>query len=181
VPVALRTPRLLLREWRDGDAEHFAAMAADPDVMEFLRPIPDRAASDAWISRMRTLYDRNGFAYLPVELPGEAGFIGAIGLDRVPFEAHFTPAVEIGWRLARAYWGKGYAFEAARALIDDGFGRLGLDEIVAYTVPANKRSWRVMERLAMTCDPADDFDHPRFPEGHKLRRNLLYRIRHARP
>jgi RimJ/RimL family protein N-acetyltransferase len=102
--------------------------------------------------------------------------IGAIGLSRVR-ELPFAPAVEIGWRLAPAYWGRGYATEAARAVLDDGFGRLGLAEIVAFTVPANRRSWRVMERLGMTRDSADDFDRPRFPEGHPLRRNVLYRIR----
>ncbi|HEV8678901.1 MAG TPA: GNAT family N-acetyltransferase [Stellaceae bacterium] len=178
--VALRTPRLLLREWREEDSEPFAAMSADPGVMEHLLPHPGRVVSDLWIATMRTHYNVHGFAYLAVEIPGEASFIGAVGLDRVPFPAPFTPAVEIGWRLARAYWGMGYAGEAARAVIDDGFGRHGLDEIVAFTVAANRRSWRVMERLGMTHDPADDFDHPRFPEGHRLRRNLLYRIRRAR-
>jgi RimJ/RimL family protein N-acetyltransferase len=180
VPVALRTPRLILREWRDGDSEPFAALSADPAVMEHLLPHPNRVASDLWIAIMRSHQNVHGFAYLVVELPGEASFIGTVGLDRVPFRAHFTPAVEIGWRLARAYWGKGYAVEAARAVLDDGLGRLGVDEIVAFTVPANRRSWRVMERLGMTHDPADDFDHPRLPEGHKLRRHLLYRIQRAR-
>jgi RimJ/RimL family protein N-acetyltransferase len=184
VPVALRTPRLILREWHDGDSEPFAALSADPAVMEYLLPHPDRVASDLWIASMRSHQNVHGFAHLavelPGELPGEARFIGAVGLDRVPFAAHFTPAVEIGWRLARAYWGKGYAIEAARAVLDDGLGRLGLDEIVAFTVPENRRSWRLMERLGMTHDPDDDFDHPRLPEGHKLRRHLLYRIRSAR-
>lgn len=178
--IALRTPRLLLREWREEDAEPFAAMSADPAVMEYLLPHPGRAASDLWIAVMRSHCDIHGFAFLAVEIPGEARFIGAVGLDRVPFEAHFTPAVEIGWRLARPYWGKGYATEAARAVIDDGLGRVGLDEIVALTVPANRRSWRVMERLGMSRDPADDFDHPRVPDGHRLRRHLLYRLRRAR-
>jgi len=180
VALALRTPRLILREWRDEDAGPFAALSADPAVMEHLLPHPDRAASDLWIATMRSHQNVHGFAYWAVELPGEAGFIGAVGVDRVPFEAHFTPVVEIGWRLARAYWGSGYAVEAARAALDDGFGRLGLDEIVAFTVAANRRSWRVMERLGMTHDPADDFDHPRLPEGHRLRRNMLYRIRRQR-
>jgi RimJ/RimL family protein N-acetyltransferase len=175
VPVALRTPRLLLREWRDEDVEPFAAMSADPAVMQHLLPFPDRAASDAWIARMRRHYDEHGFAYWAVELPGEARLIGAIGLNWVGFQAAFTPAVEIGWRLARAYWGKGYAMEAARAAIDDGFGRLGLSEIVAFTVPANRRSWLVMERLGMSRDPADDFDHVR--DGHPPRHHILYRIR----
>jgi RimJ/RimL family protein N-acetyltransferase len=96
---------------------------------------------------------------------------------RVRFEAPFAPAIEIGWRFARAYWGQGYAFEAARALVDDGFGRLSFDEIVAFTVPANQRSWRLMERLGMTRDPAEDFDHPGVPRGHPLRGHVLYRQR----
>ena len=155
MPVALRTPRLLLREWRDEDREPFAAMCADPEVMRYyLRPFADRAASDAWIDGMRRHYDEHGFAYWAVELPGEASLIGGIGLTRVRSPGYpFAPAVEIGWRLARPYWGQGYASEAARTVLDDGFGRLGLGEIVAFTVPANRRSWRVMEWLGMTCDP----------------------------
>lgn len=175
--IALRTPRLLLREWREADAEPFAAMSADPEVMQYLPPLPDRATCEAWIVRMRQHNDEHGFSYWAVELPGEASLIGAIGLNRVGFALPFAPAVEIGWRLARAYWGKGYAQEAARAAIDDGFARLHLDEIVAFTVPANRRSWRLMERLGMTRNPAEDFDHPAFAEGHKLRRAILYRIK----
>jgi RimJ/RimL family protein N-acetyltransferase len=175
--VALRTPRLLLREWRDDDRDPFAAMCADPEVMRYYPPKPDRAASDAWVARMRARNEEHGFAYWAVDLPG-AGLIGAIGMSRVR-TLPFAPAVEIGWRLARTYWGRGYATEAARAVIDDGFGRLGFDEIVAFTVPANQRSWRLMERLGMTRDPADDFDHPSRPEGDPLRRHILYRLRRS--
>lgn len=175
--VALRTPRLLLRQWREEDREPFAAMAAEAEVMRYLPPLTDRAASDAWIDRMRMRFDEHGFAYWAVELPGEAALIGAIGLSLVTFPAPFTPAVEIGWRLARAYWGRGYAFEAARAVLDDGFGRLGFREIVAFTVSANTRSWGLMQRLGMQHDPADDFDFPAFPEAHPLRRHVLYRLR----
>jgi len=178
VPVALRTPRLLLREWRDEDAEPFAAISADPDVMEFLLPFRDRAASDAWIARMRRHNDEHGFAYWVVERPGDPGFVGTVGLSAVRFAGFpCAPAIEIGWRLARDCWGLGYATEAARAVIDDGFFRLDLGEIVAFTVPANRRSWRVMERLGMSHDPADDFDHPGIADGHPLRRHVLYRIR----
>jgi RimJ/RimL family protein N-acetyltransferase len=179
--VALRTPRLLLREWRDEDREPFAAMCADPKVMRYYPPKPDRTASDGWISGMQTHLVQHGFAYWAVELPGEASLIGAIGMTRVRSPMPFAPAVEIGWRLARVYWGQGYAREAARAVIDDGFGRLGLDEIVAFTVPANRRSWRLMQQLGMTRDPADDFDHPHRPEGDPLRRHVLYRLRRAEP
>jgi RimJ/RimL family protein N-acetyltransferase len=139
VPVALRTPRLLLREWRDEDAEPFAAMSADPEVVRYL-PAPD----EGWIGRQRARFAEHGFGNFVVELPGEASFIGVIGLNHVRWTLAFTPAVEAAWRLAPAYWGKGRALEAARAAIDDGFGRIGLAEIVAYTVPANPRarSWR---------------------------------------
>jgi ribosomal-protein-alanine N-acetyltransferase len=168
---------LLLREWREADREPFAAMSADREVMAMLPPLPNRAASDTFIDRMRQHLQEHGFAYWVVEIPGEAALIGAIGLSRVRFTAPFTPAVEIGWRLARPHWGRGYATEAAHAVIDDGFGRLHLDEIVAFTAPANRRSWRVMERLGMTRNPDEDFDFPGFPEGHPLRRAILYRIR----
>jgi RimJ/RimL family protein N-acetyltransferase len=172
VAVALRTPRLLLREWRDEDAAPFATMSADPEVLRYL------SAPDAeWIARMRAHFAVHGFGNFVVELPGEAPFIGVIGLNHVRWTLPFTPAVEAGWRLARPYWGKGYAVEAARAAIEDGFGRLGFREIVAYTVPGNRASRQVMERLGMTRDPAEDFDHPSRPEGDSLRRHVLYRLR----
>jgi RimJ/RimL family protein N-acetyltransferase len=179
VAVELLTPRLLLREWRDDDREPFAAMCADPEIQRYyFQPPADRAACDAWIDRMRRHNAEHGFAYWAVELPGEAGLIGAIGLTRVRSPGYpFAPAVEIGWRLTRAYWGQGYATEAARAVLDDGFGRLALDEIVAFTLPANERSRRVMERLGMRRDPTGDFEHPGVPEGHAMRRHVLYRIR----
>jgi len=175
--LALRTPRLLLREWRDEDAEPFAAMSADPEVMAMLPPLPDRAACDTLISRLQAHFAEHGFSYWAVELAGEAPFIGAVGLYWLRFPAPFTPAVEIGWRLARPYWGRGYATEAARAALEDGFYRLGLDRIVAITAPANRRSRRVMERLGMTRGPAEDFEFPGFPKGHPLRRTVLYRAR----
>jgi RimJ/RimL family protein N-acetyltransferase len=172
VALALRTPRLLLREWRDEDAEPFAAMSADPEVMRYLP-----AADAEWVPRAIAHWRQHGFGQSVVELPGEARFIGVVGLNHVRFATPFTPAVEAGWRLARPYWGQGYAFEAARAAIEDGFFRIGLDEVVAFTVPANRASWGLMQRLGMDHDPAEDFEHPRFPEGHPLRRHVLYRIR----
>ena len=115
-----------------------------------------------------------------MELPGETPLIGAIGLTRVLLpDFAFAPAVEIGWRLLPSHWGRGYALEAARAVLDDGFGRLGLSEIVAFTVPANHRSWGLMERLGMQRDADHDFDHPRVPKGHPLLRHILYRVRRA--
>jgi RimJ/RimL family protein N-acetyltransferase len=177
VTVALRTPRLLLREWRDDDIDSFLVDLASPEVTAMLPPLPDRDACASWIGRMRAHNETRGFAYWAVELPGEAALIGAIGLTRVNFADAFGEAVEIGWRLALPYWGKGYATEAARAAIEDGFYRLGIDEIVAFTVPMNQRSQAVMSRLGMTRNPADDFDFHRFAEGHPLRRHVLYRLR----
>jgi RimJ/RimL family protein N-acetyltransferase len=179
-PITLSTPRLILRPWRDDDATAFAAMFDDPAVMEFLLPFKDRAAIDAIIGRVRQHFAEHGFGWWAAELPGVAPFIGFIGLAQVNFEAPFTPAIEIGWRLARAYWGQGYATEGAKAALASGFTQLGLDEIVALTVPANRRSWRVMQRIGMKRDPADDFDHPRVPDGSPLKRHMLYRIDRTR-
>lgn len=176
--VRLRTPRVLLREWRDEDLAPFAAMSADPEVMELLLGPFDRAKSDEWAGWARGVWERHGYGQFIVELPGEAPFAGVIGLNRLTYEAHFTPAVEIAWRLTRPYWGQGIAYEAARAVIEDGFYRLGLAEIVAVTTPANRRSWRLMERLGMVRDIDGDFDHPRVPQNHPLVRHVLYRIRH---
>jgi len=177
----LRTARLLLRQWRDDDVAAFAELSADPAVMRYLVPFADRAAMDAWFAAARTHWEDHGFGPWVVELPGEAPFIGVVGLSNLRFALPFAPAVEAAWRLAHRYWGRGYAHEAARAAIDDGFGRLGLEEIVAFTVPANLASRRVMEKLGMTRDPAEDFDfeHPRLPPGHPLRRHVLYRLRRS--
>ena len=169
--IPLRTSRLLLRPWRDEDVAPFVEMSADPVVMAYLPP-----ADEGWIARARAHWDEHGFGQWVAEAPGETSFVGVVGLAVVGYEAHFTPAVEVAWRLARAYWGGGYATEAARAALDYGFSELGLDEIVALTVPANWRSRRVIERLGMTRSPEDDFDHPRVPAG-PLRRHVLYRLR----
>ena len=168
--VSLRTPRLLLRPWRDEDVAAFAELSADPAVMEYPVPLP------GWVARTRAHWDEHGFGQWVVEIPGEASFIGVVGLNTTSYEAHFTPAVEVAWRLARAYWGRGYATEAAQAALDYGFEKLALAEIVATTVPANQRSRRVMERLGMTRAPEDDFDIPHLPEG-PLKRHVLYRSR----
>jgi RimJ/RimL family protein N-acetyltransferase len=183
VAVFLRTSRLLLRQWRDDDIERFAELSAEPAVMQYLVPFPDRAAMNAWVAAAHRHWVDHGFGPWVVELPGEASMIGVVGLNNLRFALPFAPSVEAAWRLARYYWGQGYAFEAARAAIDDGFARLGLEEIVAFTVPANRASRRVMEKLEMTHDPAEDFDfeHPRLPPGHPLRRHVLYRLRRPAP
>ena len=177
--VSLRTERLLLRSWRNDGLAAFAAMSADPAVMEFLSPLIEPGAIATWAARLRAHWHDHGFGRWVIELPGEASFIGIAGFAWIPYKAHFTPAVEIAWRLARAYWGHGYATEAARAALDYGFGKLDLDEIVAVTVPANLRSRRVMERLGMSRDPAEDYDHPGVIEG-PLKRHVLYRLRNPR-
>ncbi len=174
---SLRTPRLLLRPWRDEDLAPFAALNGDPVVMEFFPSPLDRAESDAAAARIREHFAAHGYGLWAVEVPGVADFIGFVGLAVVSrFQAHFTPCVEIGWRLAREHWGRGYATEAARAALDHGFRDLAQKEIVSFTVPANLRSRAVMERIGMTRSPDDDFEHPLLPEGHPLRRHVLYRI-----
>jgi RimJ/RimL family protein N-acetyltransferase len=171
----IATKRLLLRPWQDVDREPFARLNADPGVMTyFLRPL-DRSESDAFVDRIEGHFQRHGFGFWAVEAPGVAPFVGLVGLAIPSFEAHFTPCVEIGWRLAPEHWGLGYATEAARAALGFGFETLGLSEIVAFTVPANQRSRAVMERLGMTHTPADDFLHPMLPAGHPLQPHVLYR------
>jgi RimJ/RimL family protein N-acetyltransferase len=173
----LQTERLLLRRWRDDDRESFAALNADPAVMEHLLSTLSRAESDAFVDQMEARFREDGFGLWAVEVRDSGCLAGFVGLSVARFEAPFTPAVEVGWRLARDHWSRGYAVEAARAAVAFGFDRAGLDEIVSFTVPANVRSWRVMERLGMTHDEGDDFDHPLIAEGHPLRRHVLYRLR----
>ena len=171
--------RLRLRQWREEDLAPFAALNADPQVMEFFPKALSRAESDAVAGRIRDHFTRHGFGLWAVEAPGAADFVGFVGLAVPSFEAHFTPCVEIGWRLAREHWGHGYATEAATAALAFGFGDRALEEIVAFTVPANIPSRRVMGRLGMRRLPADDFEHPAIAAGHPLRSHVLYRLRRA--
>ncbi len=171
----LTTERLILRRWREEDLAPFAALNADPVAMRFMPGPMTREETGALIGRIEEHHRAHGFGIWAVEAPGVAAFIGFLGLQRVGFEAPFTPAVEIGWRLASAFWGKGYATEGARAALRFGFEELNLDQIVSFTVAANKPSWSVMERLGMRRDPDGDFDHPRLPVGHALQRHVLYR------
>jgi ribosomal-protein-alanine N-acetyltransferase len=169
-----------LRRWRDEDREPFAALNADPRVMEFFPGTLSRAESDALVDRIEAHFDKHGFGAWAIEVPGVAGFVGFTGLSVPRFEAPFMPCVEVGWRLAVDHWGKGYASEAARLALSYGFETLDLPEIVSFTATTNRRSTAVMERLGMRRDPADDFDHPALPEGHRLRRHVLYRLSPAR-
>ena len=173
--TALRTTRLVLRQWRESDYAPFAALNADPEVMHHFPSLLTRERSDLWVERAHRDIEQNGWGLWAVEVRDEARFIGFVGLAVPQFEAHFTPAVEVGWRLARNEWGNGYATEAAQAAVAFGFDELGLAEIVSLTTVANKRSRQVMERLGMTHDEADDFDHPSVGSG-PLRRHVLYRL-----
>lgn len=173
----LRTERLILRRWRDLDREPFARINVDPAVMEHFPALLSREESDTMVDRIEVHFAKHGFGLWAAELQKSGEFIGYIGLAVPRFEAAFTPCVEIGWRLASEHWRKGLATEGARAVVRHAFGELGLDEIVSFTVPANFRSRRVMEKLDMTHDPRDDFDHPSLDEGHPMRRHVLYRLR----
>jgi RimJ/RimL family protein N-acetyltransferase len=173
----ITTERLLLRRWRDSDRVPFQAMNADPRVMEFFPALLSPEESDALVDRAQAHFDLRGFGPFAVELLENQFFLGFIGLSIPNFDAPFMPAVEIGWRLAFDCWGRGLATEGAHAVIRYAFEDLGLDNLVSFTAPENLRSRRVMEKLGMTHDPRDDFDHPRLPEGHPIRRHVLYRLK----
>lgn len=173
----LTTDQLILRRWRDSDREPFARMNADSRVMEFFPGVLSLDQSNRMVDKIEAHFDAHGFGLYAAELERNGAFIGFIGLAVPDFQAPFS--VELGWRLAAEYWGQGLATEGARVVVRHAFEILGLDEIVATTVPANTRSRRVMERLAMTHNPCDDFDHPLLPVGHPLRRHVLYRLRQS--
>jgi RimJ/RimL family protein N-acetyltransferase len=170
----LCTERLILRRWRDSDLEPWAVMNADPEVREHLGELLSREESDASVAGFRRDFDRRGYGWWAVEVRATGGFVGFAGLDPVEDGMPFS-GVEIGWRLARPAWGHGYATEAARAVLEHGFGVLGLSEILAVTTAANLRSQAVMRRIGMTRDPADDFEDPAAPPG-PLRACVLFRI-----
>jgi len=172
----LTTARLQLRVWRDTDLEPFAALNADVRVMEHYPQLLTQVESDAFANRARTRLVERGFGLWAVEVLGAAPFIGYVGLSEPCFQAPFTPCIEIGWRLAYEYWGHGYATEAASAALRYGFGTLALAEVVSFTSAGNLRSRRVMERIGMHRRPSEDFEHPDLPEGHRLRRHVLYRL-----
>ena len=176
----LATSRLKLRQWRDADRAPFAALNADPEVMRYFPATMTQAQSDEFAGYVYDTIERQGWGLWAVEVSDGPPFIGFVGLNRVSFDAHFTPAVEVGWRLARPFWGNGYATEAATAAVAFAFEELDLEEIVSFTTTVNEPSIRVMRRLGMRHDAAGDFDHPRVAEGSPLRRHVLYRLaKHA--
>lgn len=175
-PVSLRTERLVLRSWTDDDRAPFAALNADPVVMEhFPKPL-SRIESDQAVERIRDGMAERGWGLWAAERTDTGAFIGFVGLSVPTFEAPFLPGVEIGWRLAREHWGNGFATEGASAALAFAFDVLGLDEVLSFTVVANRRSRRVMEKLGLRHHPDEDFDHPALPDGSPLRRHVLYRI-----
>jgi ribosomal-protein-alanine N-acetyltransferase len=173
----IRTRRLVLRDWRDEDLEPFAALNAHPEVMRYFPAPLTRAQSDALAARIRAELAEKGYGMWAVESPGEAPFLGFVGLAAPGFDAPFTPCIEVGWRLAWRFWGKGYASEAARGALDRAFGELGMREVVSFTTAGNAASRRVMEKLGLRRDPSEDFEHPSLPPGHPLRPHVLYRVR----
>jgi RimJ/RimL family protein N-acetyltransferase len=176
----IQTERLILRQWHEEDLEPFAALNADPRVMEYFPATLSQQESDQMMKRMQTKIEERGWGWWAVSLVKNGNFIGFIGMNNVDpatFPAHFAPAVEVGWRLACPYWGKGYATEGALVCLKYGFETLNLEEVVSFTAAQNMRSRAVMERIGMLRDPKDDFDHPKLPEGHRLRRQVLYRLK----
>lgn len=174
--IYLETDRLLLRDWSGDDLNPFAAMNVDENVMEFYPATINREESDALAMRLQQDMDAIGFGLYAVEVKSTGNFIGYVGLSEVRFPAAFAPAIEVGWRLAANSWGYGYATEAARACLAHGFSELGFSEFVSFTTRVNKRSIAVMERIGMSRNPDEDFEHPKLPAGHHLRPHVLYRI-----
>lgn len=170
--IELGTDRLVLRSWRVQDRAPFAALNADPVVMEHFPSTLTTEQSDAFVDFVQAAIDARGWGIWAAERREDGAFIGFIGITPVSFESDFTPAVEVGWRLARPYWGCGLATEGGRAALDFAFATLGLERVVAFTAQSNQRSEAVMLRLGM--HEAGEFDHPRIPDGHRLRRHLLY-------
>ncbi len=174
-PIELETPRLRLRAWRDSDRAPFAALNADPRVMEFFPATQTREESDKAVDLIRSRMAENGWGPWAVEVRGVSPFVGFVGLNVVAPNYPVEPKVEIGWRLAAEHWGRGYASEGARAALAAGFERLGFDEIVSFTTVKNARSRAVMEKIGMRF-AGETFEHPNIPAGHPLRTHVLYRL-----
>jgi RimJ/RimL family protein N-acetyltransferase len=175
-PQQIRTERLVLRRWREEDLEPFRAMNADPEVTRFFPGTLAAEQSDRTAHRLRDYADTPGLGAWAVEIPGKAPFIGFAGCWPTRPELPFAPAIEIGWRIAKPYWGRGFAPEAARASLADAFERAGVDQVLAYATHANEPSLQVMRKIGMTYSPGEDFGHPMFEEGHPLQRHVVYRI-----
>lgn len=179
--LPIETERLILRPWRESDFAPFAALNADPAVMEYFPSTLGREESDALALRMKERIETEGLGCFAVEVKDGPDFIGMVGPNVPSYGAQLPcgPCTEVGWRLSRAAWGKGYASEAAAASLDFAFDVLGREEVVAFTAVQNERSQSVMRRIGMTRDECCDFDHPMLPAGHRLLRHVLYRISQA--
>jgi RimJ/RimL family protein N-acetyltransferase len=173
----IETKRLLLREWQSANLAVFTRINQDPRVLEFLPAPLSLEETAAWIDRIKKHFADHGFGLWAATLKDNGELIGYVGLNVPAFDAHFTPCIEIGWRLASEHWGKGYATEAALAVLKVGFKEFGLDEIVSFTVPANNRSIHVMEKIGMMRDHGGDFSHPKLPVDHPLSQHVLFRIK----
>jgi RimJ/RimL family protein N-acetyltransferase len=178
-PIEVTTPRLRLRQWKDADRDPYAALNADPEVMRYFPGLQSREASEKSIDAWSAQLAGRGWSNWAVSTLDTDTFIGFTGLSIPSRPFPFQPCVEIGWRLARAHWKKGYATEAAKAALRVGFDRLSLEEIVSFTALTNLPSRAVMERIGMV-NSGEDFDHPALPEGHELRRHCLYRLSRER-
>lgn len=174
--IIIETDRLILRTWKDKDIKPYFLINQDPKVIEFLGGALTMEQVQDFIKAQNIQYQERNYALWAAELKESGEMIGFIGLHYVDWEAHFTPAIEIGWRLGSQYWGNGYATEGAKACLSYGFNKIGLREIIAITVPANVRSRRVMEKLGLKRDMGDDFVHPELPHDHHLSQHVLYRL-----
>lgn len=174
--MRIETPRLILREWKDEDLIPFAKLNADPVVMEHFPNTLTLEQTQTMIETLKTRFKNDGFSFFAVELKSTGEFIGMTGLNKPGYQTPFTPCVEVGWRIAKEFWNKGYATEAAKASLDFGFNTLGLDKIASFTAVENVKSQRIMDKIGMIRDHAGDFDHPNVPKDHRLCRHVLYWI-----
>jgi 3-dehydroquinate dehydratase / shikimate dehydrogenase len=172
--MKIETKRLILRPWKESDLNPFAALNADPRVMKYFPKTLTIEETQQFITVLKSKFEKDGFSFFATELKSTGEFIGMIGLSIPSYETPFTPCVEIGWRIAYEHWNKGYATEGALACLDFGFNELKLKKIVSFTAVENKTSQRIMEKIGMNRVEDGDFDHPRLPEGHPLRRHVLY-------
>lgn len=175
----LLTPRLVLSVPRDDDRADFRALSGDPRVMRFFPSVQSTEQSDGLVARCQASFGAHGLGFFTVRRRDDASFVGFVGLSVPSFDAPFMPCVEVGWRLHVASWGQGYATEAAREVLRFGFEDHSLREIVSFTSVENLPSRRLMDRLGMHRDAAEDFDHPGVSRGHPLERHVLYRLSHA--
>lgn len=172
----LETDRLILRLWKPEDVDPFAALCADPEVMEYFPALLSREEVVAMIERMKAAYDKDGFSFMACDRKDTGEFIGFVGC-RMSFNPVIGDGVEIGWRLSKKNWGFGFAPEAARAVIEYAFLKIKTNEVFAITTVENWKSRKVMEKIGMSYEPNNDFDHPQVPDGSPLKRHVFYRIK----